>query len=566
MSFTLADSAALTWVWVAPDAGDRDVDEGAELSFQVPVVYSDENFAPLGLRYGLDSAALAAGMSITPSGAFSWTPAEEQGGAEYPVTVTITDDGEGEPWLSASETFTITVAEANRPPVIDPIADQLADPYSTLTLTATASDPDLPAQGLTFSLDAASLELGMAIDASTGAFSWSPTAAQVAAGPHSVTVTVTDDGENPVNLSDSTSFTIFGVSARAEHEVEEYLDDGTVVIKCTLRHSEERLTSLLWRPQLPEGWRVVAVSGQGGPVIDPWDGSIFFFGYDLDDPNPLQFSCTLMPADDAAGEHSIGATVEFQTIEMVNPATIIANPNPLPLSERASYVIRAVEGESVLSEETLSNWVGVELEMEAETPLSLDGRVFNCLGWTLEIDEEQVDSGAIATAEWELEAGAVLSWLYAAPLIEVSGGLPVTMDEDGEWPSPAITASVPGLPELEDGLVWTLLEGPSGGRLTFDEGDGGEPTISYAPRENWNGEDSFTIMVEDALGGSHTLEIPIVVNPVYDAPKVKNVELYAIAEVLFTLDLIHYSEDVDGDELSFFADENLTQELVGDEF
>jgi hypothetical protein len=44
------------------------------------------------------------------------------------------------------------------------------------TFTATATDSDLPAQALTFSL--VSAPPGAAIDASTGAFSWTPTEAQ----------------------------------------------------------------------------------------------------------------------------------------------------------------------------------------------------------------------------------------------------------------------------------------------------------------------------------------------------------------------------------------------------
>ena len=49
-----------------------------------------------------------------------------------------------------------------------------ADP---LTFTATATDADLPANTLTFSLDAGAPAGGMTIDASTGVFTWTPTEA-----------------------------------------------------------------------------------------------------------------------------------------------------------------------------------------------------------------------------------------------------------------------------------------------------------------------------------------------------------------------------------------------------
>ena len=58
---------------------------------------------------------------------------------------------------------------------------------------------------LTYSLDAASLALGMTINSSTGAFSWTPTEAQGGLTP-SVTITVTDNGTG--NLMDSETFMI----------------------------------------------------------------------------------------------------------------------------------------------------------------------------------------------------------------------------------------------------------------------------------------------------------------------------------------------------------------------
>ncbi len=62
-----------------------------------------------------------------------------------------------------------------------------------------------PADTLSFSLDAASIALGMTINATTGAFSWTPTEGQGGLTP-SVTVTVTDDGTG--SLVDSEIITI----------------------------------------------------------------------------------------------------------------------------------------------------------------------------------------------------------------------------------------------------------------------------------------------------------------------------------------------------------------------
>ena len=72
--------------------------------------------------------------------------------------------------LIDSETFTITVNDINTAPVLGAIGNQTVDELATLTFTATATDADLPADTLTFSLDAPLLQLGMSIDANTGDF------------------------------------------------------------------------------------------------------------------------------------------------------------------------------------------------------------------------------------------------------------------------------------------------------------------------------------------------------------------------------------------------------------
>ena len=67
------------------------------------------------------------------------------------MTVRVTD---GDPSLDDIETFTITVDEVNHPPVLAAIGGQSVVEGSPLTFTAAATDPDVPANNLSFSLDA----------------------------------------------------------------------------------------------------------------------------------------------------------------------------------------------------------------------------------------------------------------------------------------------------------------------------------------------------------------------------------------------------------------------------
>src|ERR1051326_4770630 len=141
-------------------------------------------------------------MTINPAtGEITWTPGEDQGPSLNTITVVVTDDGT--PNLSATNSFTVTVNEVNTAPVLTVPADQTINELTTLNVSASATDADIPPNTLAFSL--VSAPSGMTINTNTGAISWTPTEAQ---GPSTnpVTVRVTDNGQP--NLSDTKSFTV----------------------------------------------------------------------------------------------------------------------------------------------------------------------------------------------------------------------------------------------------------------------------------------------------------------------------------------------------------------------
>ncbi len=187
---------------VLASIGNRNVDEEASLSFTVTA--TDGDVPGQTLSYSLDATSLARGMTIdAATGAFAWTPNESQGGADYEVTITVTDDGPSN--LSDSETFTITVNEVNTAPLLAAISNQSVDEDVLLSFTVTATDEDIPEQTLSYSLDATSLARGMTLDAATGAFAWTPSDDHNGE-TYEVTVTVTDSGSSA--LSDSKMFTV----------------------------------------------------------------------------------------------------------------------------------------------------------------------------------------------------------------------------------------------------------------------------------------------------------------------------------------------------------------------
>src|SRR5439155_16186505 len=105
------------------------------------------------------------------------------------ITVRVADNGV--PSLSDTKSFTVVVNEVNSAPVLATTANQTVNEGSPLTLTITATDPDLPANTLAYTLDAGA-PAGMTINASSGVLSWTPSEAQ---GPGTSTIDRKGGGE-----------------------------------------------------------------------------------------------------------------------------------------------------------------------------------------------------------------------------------------------------------------------------------------------------------------------------------------------------------------------------------
>ena len=61
------------------------------------------------------------------------------------------------------------------------------------------------------------------------------------------------------------------------------------------------------------------------------------------------------------------------------------------------------------------------------------------------------------------------------------------------------------------------LLGTSPGTATAS-GNGLSKAIGYSPTGNYNGSDSFIVMVSNGNGGSDTITVTVTINPVNDAP------------------------------------------------
>jgi hypothetical protein len=185
---------------------DQQSNPGKTVSVTAQAIDSDPGKT---LTYSLDSGA-PAGATVDPqTGDFTWAvPASEPPGS-YSATIRVTDNGN--PPLSDAKSFTIVVrpASSNSPPVLAPIADQMVDEGSPLTLTARATDPD-PGQVLTYSLDPGA-PAGAAIDPTSGVFTWTPPRGFATV---TVVVRVTDSGSPAQSAAQSFQIDVVDVPPR----------------------------------------------------------------------------------------------------------------------------------------------------------------------------------------------------------------------------------------------------------------------------------------------------------------------------------------------------------------
>jgi flagellin-like protein len=174
------------------------------LTVSAPGVLSNDN-DPNGdtlsaVQFSALSNPSAGTLTTNANGGFTFTSA-----AGFTGSVTFTYKASDGSLTSAATTVTITVSAANQAPVLASIGNKNVNELSTLTFTATATDPD-SGQTLTYSLDTG-FPGGATINTNSGIFSWTPTEAQ-GPGSYQITVRVTDNGSPAKNDFETITVTV----------------------------------------------------------------------------------------------------------------------------------------------------------------------------------------------------------------------------------------------------------------------------------------------------------------------------------------------------------------------
>ncbi len=168
--------------------GDKTVAEDGTLTFTASATDAQGDL----LFWAIDTLPSGA-VFDTDTGDFSWSPDFNQAGS-YPVTITVSDGS-----LTDEESFTITVTNTNRAPVVDAIANQTVAEGDLLSVQATATDPDGPT---TLAWGVSNIPDG-SINGLTGEYTWTPTFDQ--AGTYTGLTILAQDTEGATG---STSFDV----------------------------------------------------------------------------------------------------------------------------------------------------------------------------------------------------------------------------------------------------------------------------------------------------------------------------------------------------------------------
>lgn len=352
-TFTVT-AAEVSTAPVLGEIGARSVSEGVELAFTATATDADLPANTFTFELG---AGAPAGATIDPAtGAFSWTPTEAQGPGTFDVTVTVSDGA-----LTASATFTVTVAEAGIIPVLGAIENAVIDEGNELTFTATATDADLPAQTLTFALGAGA-PAGATIDPATGVFSWTPSEAQ-GPGTYEIRVTVSD-GE--LAAAETFSVTV------AEVNVAPQL--GTIGDKSVHELTRFTFTATATDADLP-AQALVYSFGAGAPAgaaIDPATGA--FTWTPTEAQGPRRYPLTIIVSDGTLTD-SETITVTVREVAAPKPPATSGSTSPAEDEGTAPTAAAApVAGSDPAAPETTAPTAGEDSDEEpgddpvADTP------------------------------------------------------------------------------------------------------------------------------------------------------------------------------------------------------
>ena len=500
------------------------IPEMAAYSFTFIATDSDIPAQTLTFSLGLTAPT---GAAIDPStGVFTWTPTELQGPGVYTFDVIVSDGS-----LTDTQSITITVDEVNVAPELTNVPATVTIPEMVAySFTATATDEDLPANTLTFSLGVTA-PAGAAIDPVTGVFTWTPTEAQ-GPGVYTFDVIVSDG-----SLTDTQSITI----TVDEVNVAPVLTDvpATITIPEMVAYS---FTATATDEDLPTNTLTftLGLTAPAGAAIDPVTGVFTWTPTESQGPGVYTFDVIV---SDGSLTDTQSITI---TVDEVNVAPVLTNvPATVTIPEMAAYSFTFIATDSDIPAQTLTFSLGLTAPTGAAidpstgeftwTPTELQGPGV----YTFDVivsDGSLTDTQSITITVDEVNVAPVLTNVPATVTIPEMVAYSFTATAtDEDLPANTLTFSL-GLTAPAGAAI-----DPSSGVFTWT------PTESQGP-----GVYTFDVIVSDG-SLTDTQSITITVDEVNVAPVLTNVPAtVTIPEMaLYTFTFIATDSDIPVQTLTF---------------
>ncbi|WP_181573962.1 Ig-like domain-containing protein [Photobacterium damselae] len=445
-------------------------------------------------------------VTVNPDGSWEYVPNTDFNG-EDSFTVVV-DDGNG-----GTDTITVTV---NVTPVNDaPVGEDVsAETQEETAVSGQLTATDVDGDNLTFKPGSDPTNGSVTVNPDG---SWEYVPNPDFNGEDSFTVVVDDGNGGTDTITVTVNVTPVNDAPVGEDVSAETQEETTVTGQLTATDVDG--DSLTFKPD--------ADPTNGSVTVDP-DGSWEYV------PNPDfngEDSFTVVVDDGNGGTDTITVTVNVTPV------------NDAPIGEDVSAETQ--EETAVTGQLTATDVDGDDLTFKPGTNPENGSVTINADGsweYVPNTDFNGEDSFTVVVDDGNGGTDTITVTVNVTPVNDAPVGEDVTAETQEET---AVTGQLTATDVDGDNLTFKPGSNPENGSVAINA-DG---SWEYVPNTDFNGEDSFTVVVDDGNGGADTITVTVNVTPVNDAPVGEDVTAETQEDTAVTGQLT--ATDVDGDNLTF---------------
>lgn len=465
--------------------------------------------------FRIDPARLPAHGSVTvaPDGRFTYTPSPDYHGAD--AFHVIADDGQGG---QVSIPVTVTVTPVNDAPKAEDVSVTTPE---DVPVQGTLTGNDVDGDPLTFTLDPTRAPShGTVVLQPGGTYVYTP--AENYHGPDSFDVIV-DDGQG-------------GTTTLTVDVTVTPVNDAPAGPPVNVTTPEDT----------PVGGNVTAIDVDGDPVtftLDPGrvpshgtvtvqpDGSFIYTpGQDYNGTDQFH----VIADDGQGGKTPILVTVNVTPVNdvPVGPDEFISTPEDTPVTS-------AVQATDVDGDSLTYTLDPTRPPSHGSVTVRPDGTYTYVPG----PDYVGTDVFDVTVNDGHGGTTTITVNVVVTPVNDAPAGPPVALTTPEDT---AISSSVTATDPEGDPLTFTVLQPPAHGTVTLLPNG----SFTYVPAPDYNGPDSFNVLVNDGHGGTSVIPVNITVTPVNDLPTARPDAQTINENTVATGNVLSNDSDPDGDPLS----------------